>query len=82
VFSGTVSHQYCYWTKSAESNTAVNGVGEPASNTEILLFGGSNWPTNTAQWGTGDGSGDNKYWKSLGGWNGGNPVYPKLYFEE
>ena len=22
-----------------------------------------------------------KFWKSLGGWNGGNPVYPKLWWE-
>ena len=27
-----------------------------------------------------DGS-ENKYWKSLGGWNGGTPVYPKLWWE-
>ena len=48
------------------------------------VFGSAAWPSTgaNAQWGIGDGSGDGKYWKSLGGWNGGNPEYPKLFFEE
>jgi hypothetical protein len=67
----------CFWTRVSDDNNAVNGVGDPPSNTGITQFGaGSAWPANSGNWAT------NNYWKSLGGWNGGNPVYPKLYFEE
>ncbi len=27
-------------------------------------------------------TGDYKFWKSLGSWNGGTPQYPKLWWEE
>jgi hypothetical protein len=39
------------------------------------------WPSTAihAQWGTGNGSGNNKYWYQLG--QVYPPVYPKLYFE-
>ncbi|MDR1863971.1 MAG: hypothetical protein LBR08_00175 [Bacteroidales bacterium] len=51
---------------------------------ETEIFSASAWPTigANAEWGIGDGSGSGKWWKSLGNWNGGNPVYPKLWFEE
>lgn len=37
-------------------------------------FGAESWPAWGTSWG-------NTHWKSLGGWNDGNPVYPKLYWE-
>lgn len=50
--------------------------------TGITVFGPDTaWPT----WKAGesaDGTGTNGYWKSLGGWNDGSPVYPKLWWEE
>ncbi|MDR0724740.1 MAG: hypothetical protein LBF59_01850, partial [Prevotellaceae bacterium] len=72
----------CYWKDVADDN-ADYGVGS-SSNTGTSIFSITAWPTiaTHTQWGTGDGSGDGKYWKSLGGWNGGNPVYPKLFFED
>jgi hypothetical protein len=73
----------CYWKDIAGDN-ADYGIAESASNTGASIFASGVWPvTGTPQqWGTGNGNGDGKYWKSLGGWNGGNPVYPKLYFED
>jgi hypothetical protein len=73
----------CYWKDIADDN-ANYGVSSPTSNTGATIFALGAWPiTGThQQWGTGDGSGNGKYWKSLGSWNGGNPIYPKLYFEE
>ena len=65
--------------------------------TEETVFGSSDWPTSTNNtvWyadpsndGTytagSDGvpTGDYKFWKSLGSWNGGTPEYPKLWWEE
>ena len=65
--------------------------------TEETVFGSSDWPTSTNNtvWyadpsndGTytagSDGvpTGDYKFWKSLGSWNGGTPQYPKLWWEE
>ena len=65
--------------------------------TEETVFGASGWPTSTNNtvWyadpsndGTytagSDGvpTGDYKFWKSLGSWNGGTPQYPKLWWEE
>ncbi|MDR1155628.1 MAG: DUF4988 domain-containing protein [Bacteroidales bacterium] len=79
----------CYW-KDIASDDAINGgisIGDAINgsiSTGTTIFAINAWPTTGThqQWGTGDGSGDGKYWKSLGGWNGGNPVYPKLWFEE
>jgi hypothetical protein len=68
----------CYWTKG--SSNASKGVVSGTDNTKA--FGASSWPTTgTNGWGTGDGSGANKYWKSLGGWNNGTPNYPTLWWE-
>jgi hypothetical protein len=73
---GTITS--CFWTKG--SSTVDKGVGKGEGDTKA--FSGSAWPTaNEAGWGIGDGSGDNKYWKDLGGWNDGAPVYPKLWWE-
>jgi hypothetical protein len=76
----------CYW-KDIAGDRADYGIGydlttEP-TDMNTTKFTSRAWPTSNAheQWGTGDGSGDGKYWKSLGSWNGGNPIYPKLWFE-
>lgn len=65
--------------------------------TEETVFSSSDWPTSTNNtvWyadpsndGTytagSDGvpTGNYKFWKSLGSWNGGTPEYPKLWWEE
>jgi hypothetical protein len=70
-----------YWLDVVDA--ATNGIGNPNSNTYNDKFSAANWPNTGAhaQWGTGDGSGDNLYWKSLGSWNDGSPIYPKLWFE-
>jgi hypothetical protein len=71
----------CYWkdVPDDDANYGLNG-----SSGETTIFTLPSWPSASinAQWGVGDGSGDGKYWKSLGGWNGGNPIYPKLFYEE
>jgi hypothetical protein len=73
----------CYW-KYIPDDDADYGIGNSASNTGTTTFAPGAWPTTEThqQWGTGNGSGDGKYWKSLGSWNSGNPVYPTLWFEE
>jgi uncharacterized protein YjdB len=60
----------CY----SANNTSKNNATE---------FSATAWPSASinAEWGTGDGSGSGTYWKSLGSWNDGSPVYPKLFFE-
>jgi hypothetical protein len=76
---GTVAANY--WLDVADD--AANGVGNPASNTGAAKFDSTWLTTGThTEWGTGDGSGSGKYWKSLGGWYGGNPIYPKLWYEQ
>ncbi|MDR2131076.1 MAG: hypothetical protein LBP56_07950, partial [Odoribacteraceae bacterium] len=79
--------QACYWKNVAGDNAdhaiGFSQVDNSTSDAGASMFSASAWPTvvTHTQWGTGDGSGDGKYWKSLGQWNGGNPVYPSLYFE-
>jgi hypothetical protein len=82
-YSSSFSITACYWQDITGDN-ADYGIGKPASNISTIIFALGAWPiTGThQQWGTGDGSGNGKYWKALGGWNGGNPVYPTLWFEE
>jgi hypothetical protein len=73
----------CYWKAGA-----ANGIGmkdNAASDEGTIKFGESGaWPsTNSengghADWGTGDGTGSGKYWKSLGS---SPSTYPKLWFE-
>jgi hypothetical protein len=74
-----------YWFNVAD-DAASYGIGNSATNTNATPFSDTSWPTTGTylQWGIGasDGSGDGNYWKDLGGWNGGNPVYPKLWYEE
>jgi hypothetical protein len=81
----------CYWQDRSGDNANYgigyysNGYGVYGpTNIGTTIFALGAWPTirTHQQWGIGDGSGDGKYWKSLGGWNGGNPIYPKLWFEE
>ncbi|MDR1879822.1 MAG: fimbrillin family protein [Tannerellaceae bacterium] len=68
----------CYWTKG--SSTVTKGVADGTDDTKE--FTASAWPiTADSGWGIGDGSADNTYWKSLGGWNGGVPEYPALWWE-
>ena len=72
----------CYWAENIEA-----AIGDNGSYTDAHKFSDTAWPSTggslgqSAEWGTGDGSGSGTYWKSLGGWNDGDPVYPKLYFE-
>ncbi|AEF84298.1 GLUG domain protein [Treponema primitia ZAS-2] len=70
----------CYWIERTDvtGSTSSDGGG--------TKFGeGDAWPSNdaSAQWAIGnhDGTSGN-YWKSLGGWNSGRPVYPKLWWEK
>jgi hypothetical protein len=68
----------CFYTKG--NSTVDKGVGTGTGDTKA--FSASAWPTTSLSgWGIGDGSGDNKYWKDLGGWHNGSPVYPKLWWE-
>ncbi|MDR1198896.1 MAG: hypothetical protein LBK94_07810 [Prevotellaceae bacterium] len=73
----------CYW-KDITGDNADYGIGNQGSNDNATPFGENAWPdvVENAEWGIGDGSGSGKYWKSLGGWNNGNPVHPKLFFEQ
>jgi hypothetical protein len=81
----------CYWKAVDGLNYGIGGTNSAdndlfadetsPSNEGTTQFGDTKWPANSGEWGTGDGSGSGKYWKSLGAWNGGNPVYPKLWFE-
>lgn len=74
----------CYWLDNANDN-AIYPVGSWGSTfppgTDIKKFSSSAWPSASESWTTGNGT-NNAYWKSLGGWNNGNPVYPKLFYEE
>ena len=48
-------------------------------------FSVTDWPVSAAGsvWyaDAGNDGSENKYWKSVGSWNGGTPVYPKLWWE-
>jgi hypothetical protein len=67
-----------YWTKG--NSTATKGVGTGTDTTKE--FSDTAWPSaSESGWGIGNDSGANRYWKSLGGWNGGTPEYPKLWWE-
>jgi hypothetical protein len=79
----------CYW-QDISSDNADYGIGYykntgSSSSTGTTIFAPEAWPqtsyTYTTYWGIGEGS-NGKYWKSLGGWYGENPMYPKLWFEE
>lgn len=55
-------------------------------NSGETIFGENTWPTeNSTAWEIntiGSEPITNGYWKSLGGWNNGTPVYPKLWWED
>jgi hypothetical protein len=81
----------CYW-KDVKDDSASKGIGYGSSeptDTNATQFSGGEWPSTgdgtgqSTQWGIGDGSGSGKYWKDLGGWNGGDTdtVYPTLWWQ-
>jgi hypothetical protein len=84
--AGTGEVAACYWY-GAES-PEINGIGAPPSRANAKPFGSGSgtpadpWPQAAvhSEWGTGNGGGG-KSWKSLGSWNNGNPVFPRLYWE-
>jgi hypothetical protein len=88
-FAGSANPYYtsvfrCYWLDNASDN-AINAVSNwvntlPAY-TDIKKFSATAWPSVSEGWTTGNGT-NNAFWKSLGGWNNGNPVYPKLFYEK
>jgi hypothetical protein len=71
--------------------TACYRGGASPVNNNATEFSATAWPGPGIhqQWDEDDGTApgpDPKnpvgpYWKSLGGWNGGTPIYPKLYWE-
>jgi hypothetical protein len=79
-----------YWFD-VSGDHATYGIGEdPVGSDDIgpssvnaTPFSGTAWPTTGThtQWGIGNGSGNGKYWKSLGGWDSVNPIYPRLWYE-
>ena len=80
----------CYWLDKAGTFTSMVGIVQPGKNSHAKPFGDTSydprdpWPkiTTHLDWGTGDGSGRGKYWKSLGFWNGPqNSVFPTLFWE-
>jgi hypothetical protein len=76
--AGTITA--CYW-----ATYTGDGVGNGAG--DATKFSGGAWPSTgsnlgqSPEWGIGAGSGSGTYWKTLGGWNGGNPSYPQLWWE-
>jgi hypothetical protein len=83
----------CYW-KDASATAGVGFLGIEDSEYEYeydepgtFAFADGVWPATgsstgqSGEWGIGDGSGSGKYWKNIGSWNGGNPTYPRLWFE-
>jgi hypothetical protein len=69
---GTIAS--CYYGGNSPADSQVQSGVTP--------FSATAWPTADMEgWGIGDGT-DGKYWKSLGGWNNGNSVYPKLWWEK
>jgi hypothetical protein len=79
----------CYNTSSEKlcgynlgSITACYVVSDPTNGGTVFSAGA--WPTTNTHtaWGIGNSDGTpGNYWKSLGSWNDGNPVFPKLWFE-
>ncbi|MDR1030787.1 MAG: hypothetical protein LBL76_07940 [Treponema sp.] len=80
----------CYWKAEGNPANGIGAkrdaqntteAAAPASNTGTFKFADNAWPTTgasegqSAEWGTGDGSGSGKYWKDLGSYNGS---YPQL----
>jgi hypothetical protein len=79
--TGTITS--CYW-RDVPGDDAAYGISNPTgTNLNAEVFSSSNWPfaINHTEWGIGNGSGSGTYWKSLGSWNNGTPVFPKLWHE-
>lgn len=75
-----------YW-KDITNDNATNAIGylvigssTGASNIGCTQFSSTSWPSVAQGWLVGNGIND-QVWKSLGGWNNGNPEYPKLWYE-
>ena len=67
----------CYFTRGDGYGEFWNGNGE------AFAFGPDSWPTvDMPGWGAYTDGTDGNYWSSTGGWNGGNPVYPRLHWEQ
>jgi hypothetical protein len=90
--SGTITA--CYASASISTGGGIPGTifGSGDWPSEGMNTGTVNLPPTTGSgtvavtnlWHTGDGTitaGTGKLWKSLGGWNGGSPAYPKLWWE-
>jgi len=78
----------CYWSDNLSDNTLygagiISNGGAITSNVDTgsSKFGATLWPSAAQNWIVGDPM-SGSYWKSLGSWNNGNPIYPKLYFED
>jgi hypothetical protein len=70
--NGTITA--CYW-----AGMVYGGIGSGTGSATAFTGSGGGWPapsTHDAWKLYPEG-----YWQSLGGWNGGSPVYPKLWFE-
>jgi hypothetical protein len=82
----------CYWKDGAgpahglgyravNSNYTGTGAYDGTGNggwddAGMEKFASDKWPGESGEWGAGG-----IYWKNLGSWNGGTPIYPKLWFE-
>jgi hypothetical protein len=81
--SGTITS--CYWLNLSGGGVS-QGSGSTANDPQSKPFSSSDWPDFGADWvdyewtSSGDET-SGKYWKTLGSWNGGSPVFPKLYWE-
>jgi hypothetical protein len=73
----------CYWTD-VKGDDAMRGVALGGEDDGISKFSATAWPSaeHHEGWGTGNGDGPGKYWKSHGSWNNNKPIYPKLHFED
>ena len=81
-YGGTLTANYWF---DHPSGNATNGNGSAGNNTDATPFSGNpgGWPTDVPanKWGVGNDPLNGKYWQSLGSWNSGSPVYPKLWWE-
>lgn len=74
--------ELCYWR--VITGGASAGVGTTDSYTSATRFSGTDWPLSSMSgWGIGNptDNGEGYYWKNLGSWNNGAPVFPKLWWE-
>jgi hypothetical protein len=92
TFDSFITISNNYWEDLATDNAqyATGGISyyingyygiNPGNNSGASFFSATTWPSVSQGWNVGNGTG-NAYWKLLGSWNNGNPIYPKLWFEE